>query len=178
MKILYLPDGPQMIAALVQKTAELSAPDLAGTATFRFSDGTRSEPVVVGLREQTRKKHLLVLLEMVDCGAVTPRDPLSRIKRKDFQIDDIARSAITFADARTYCQEIEIDLQPLQAVQPGAKTSDGERRYQMCVDAGLVMPASDYARLPDGIGKLALAEKISKAAFSKSVKKHIAEGNR
>ena len=47
-------------------------------------------------------------------------------------------------------------------------------RWQMCVDAGLEMPASDYEHLPRGIGVLAKKEGISQQAFSKSVKMHIA----
>ena len=48
------------------------------------------------------------------------------------------------------------------------------RRYQMCIDAGLPMPDNDYATLPAGIGDLAKQEEITKQAFSKSVKKHMA----
>ena len=48
------------------------------------------------------------------------------------------------------------------------------RRYQMCIDAGLEMPDNDYAKLPAGINLLAEKEGISKQAFSKSVKKHLA----
>ena len=48
------------------------------------------------------------------------------------------------------------------------------RRYQMCVDAGLNMPDNDYAVLPDGIKDVAAKEGISRQAFNKSVKKHIA----
>ncbi len=49
-----------------------------------------------------------------------------------------------------------------------------ERRWQMCVNEGLVMPDNDYKHLPRGIGVLATRESISQQAFSKSVKKHIA----
>ena len=48
------------------------------------------------------------------------------------------------------------------------------RRYQMCIDAGLNMPDNDYAQLPDGIKDMAAKEGISRQAFSKSVKAHIA----
>lgn len=48
------------------------------------------------------------------------------------------------------------------------------RRYQMCIDAGLTMPDNDYAVLPDGIKDVAAKEGISRQAFNKSVKKHIA----
>lgn len=53
-----------------------------------------------------------------------------------------------------------------------------ERRYQMCIDAGLKMPADDYAHLPVGIRTLAEREGITKQAFSKSVKSHIAASRR
>ncbi len=48
------------------------------------------------------------------------------------------------------------------------------RRYQMCLDAGLDMPDDDYAHLPDGIKDVAAKERISRQAFNKSVKAHIA----
>ena len=48
------------------------------------------------------------------------------------------------------------------------------RRYQMCLDAGLVMPNTDYAPLPRGIGELAAQERITRQAFSEDVKAHIA----
>lgn len=48
------------------------------------------------------------------------------------------------------------------------------RRYQMCIDAGLDMPDNDYAVLPDGIKDVAAKEGISRQAFNKSVKAHIA----
>ena len=54
------------------------------------------------------------------------------------------------------------------------RTASNARRYQMCIDARLAMPDTTYANLPDGIGKLATRENISKQAFSKSVKEHIA----
>ena len=48
------------------------------------------------------------------------------------------------------------------------------RRWQMCIDAGLTMPDTDYKPLPKGIGLLAKKEGISQQAFSKSVKAHLA----
>ena len=47
------------------------------------------------------------------------------------------------------------------------------RRYQMCVDAGLVMPTNDYASLPRGVGKLADREGIARQSFSEDLKAHI-----
>lgn len=47
------------------------------------------------------------------------------------------------------------------------------RRYQLCVDAGMKMPTSEWARLPNGINKLAKEEGITQQAFSKDVKAHI-----
>lgn len=47
------------------------------------------------------------------------------------------------------------------------------RRYQMCVDAGLVMPTNDYAKLPRGIGAMARKEGISRQAFAEDVKAYI-----
>lgn len=47
------------------------------------------------------------------------------------------------------------------------------RRYQLCIDARLIMPTDDYAHLPRGIGKLAESEGITRQAFSEDVKAHI-----
>ncbi len=47
------------------------------------------------------------------------------------------------------------------------------RRYQMCLDAGLMMPYNDYGHLPAGIGELAKREGITRPAFSEDLKKHI-----
>lgn len=47
------------------------------------------------------------------------------------------------------------------------------RRYEMCLDAGLVMPDNDYAGLPRGISKLAAREGITRQAFTEDVKAHI-----
>jgi len=67
-------------------------------------------------------------------------------------------------------------LAPIHEAAPKKETSHelNRRRYQMCIDAGLPMPDNDYAMLPTGINLLAEKEGISKQAFSKSVKKHIA----
>lgn len=46
------------------------------------------------------------------------------------------------------------------------------RRYQMCIDEGLVISPNTYANLPRGVGKLAKREGISQPAFSKSVRIH------
>ena len=51
------------------------------------------------------------------------------------------------------------------------------RRYQMCIDAGLNMPDNDYARLPNGIKRIAEQDGISVQGFSKDVKLHIARLN-
>lgn len=48
-----------------------------------------------------------------------------------------------------------------------------KRRYQMCVNAGLVMPTDDYAHLPRGIGVLAKNEGVTRQSFSQDVKAHI-----
>lgn len=51
------------------------------------------------------------------------------------------------------------------------------RRYQMCIDAGLLMPKNNFSHLPRGVGKLAKKEGISTASFSQDVKKHICRIN-
>ena len=49
-----------------------------------------------------------------------------------------------------------------------------DRRLQMCIDAGMEMPVSLPAKMPRGIGKIANAEGISRAAFTADVKAAIA----
>lgn len=48
-----------------------------------------------------------------------------------------------------------------------------QRRYQMCVDAGLKLPTDDYSRLPNGIGLIAEKEGVTGQAFNKDIKAHI-----
>jgi len=48
-----------------------------------------------------------------------------------------------------------------------------QRRYQMCVDAGLKLPTNDYSRLPNGIGLIAEKEGVTGQAFNKDIKAHI-----
>lgn len=43
----------------------------------------------------------------------------------------------------------------------------------MCIEAGLTLPTNDYARLPDGIRKLAEEEGITRQSFAEDVKAHI-----
>ncbi|MFM6969624.1 MAG: hypothetical protein ACKOWZ_04410, partial [Sediminibacterium sp.] len=65
--------------------------------------------------------------------------------------------------------------QPAPAKETGEKRQ--QRRYQMCLDAGLVMPRDDYAHLPRGIGSLAEREGITRQAFAEDVKAHIRRMN-
>lgn len=48
-----------------------------------------------------------------------------------------------------------------------------QRRYLMCLDAGLELPTNDYSKLPNGIGLLAKKEGVSRQAFNHDVKAHI-----
>lgn len=49
-----------------------------------------------------------------------------------------------------------------------------KRRYEACIKAGLAIDTQNtYTHLPRGVGKLAKAEGISTAAFTKDVKLHI-----
>ena len=47
------------------------------------------------------------------------------------------------------------------------------RRYEMCVDAGLKMPTTDYGLMPWGIGRIAAQEQITRQAFTEDLKVHI-----
>lgn len=61
----------------------------------------------------------------------------------------------------------------LTAATPTAKVETTverqDRRLKMCEDAGLKMPVLEHRRLPNGIGKMADAEGISRQAFSDDV---------
>ena len=46
-------------------------------------------------------------------------------------------------------------------------------RYQMCIDAGLPMPADDYSHLPRGIGKIAKGLGITRQSLSDDLKAYI-----
>ena len=98
--------------------------------------------------------------------------------------DYVAALAVLKADARRWLTAIGIPLPPsLQGTDeaaplhhaPARETTEQrrQRRYQMCVEAGLVMPTNDYAALPRGIGRLAEQEGISRQAFTDDVKAHI-----
>ena len=68
-------------------------------------------------------------------------------------------------------------VEPVQAA-PASHSKESqeqrqERRYKMCIDAGLKMPDNDYATLPRGIGDLATREGIKRQSFSEDVKAHI-----
>ena len=92
-------------------------------------------------------------------------------KQAAMALRDLAvRYKIEFATPETRPQAEASETAPV--VQ--APASEPRRRYQMCIDAGLVMPDNDYAKLPVGINLLAEKEGITKQAFSKSVKKHLA----
>ena len=70
--------------------------------------------------------------------------------------------------------KIKLETRSGELERPESSKVRNQRRYQRCVDAGLVMPNNDYARLPDGIKVLAEREGISVTAMSNSIKKHIA----
>ncbi len=75
---------------------------------------------------------------------------------------------------------LQASPEPVQAMQVEMETPEQrqERRYQMCIDAGLKMPDNDYATLPRGVGELAKREGITRPAFTEDVKKHINRLNR
>lgn len=46
------------------------------------------------------------------------------------------------------------------------------RRWQLCIDAGLTMPAETYAHLPRGVSQIAKAEKITRQALTQDLNAH------
>lgn len=94
--------------------------------------------------------------------------------------EEPSREEMEILQAKLAILYARIDLDP-DGKQAEAQTTTvvtasarNARRYQMCIDAGLTMPDTTWANLPDGVGQLAKQEKISTQAFSKSVKAHIA----
>jgi hypothetical protein len=96
----------------------------------------------------------------------------------------VAAMVVLKADARRWLDGIGVPVPPsLQGADeavplhpaPAKETTEQrqQRRYQMCVDAGLVMPTNDYAALPRGIGQQAEKEGITRQAFSEDVKAHV-----
>ena len=60
---------------------------------------------------------------------------------------------------------------PVPASKPDeSKEERQDRRLQACEDAGLIMPGSFVGRLPDGVGRIAETEGVSRQAFSDDVK--------
>ncbi len=47
------------------------------------------------------------------------------------------------------------------------------RRYQLCLEAGLPMPRTDYSPMPRGIGAIAQKEGITRQALVEDMKAHI-----
>jgi hypothetical protein len=56
---------------------------------------------------------------------------------------------------------------------PETQEQRQERRYKMCVDAGLDIPTDDYTHLPRGIGKIAEREGVRRQSFTEDVKAQI-----
>lgn len=53
------------------------------------------------------------------------------------------------------------------------KSQRQARRYQACVDAGLILPSDDYGAMPRGIGKVAERLGITRQTLTADVKAHI-----
>jgi hypothetical protein len=160
---------------------------------FAMLDGGPDEEtmdaLLSGARDATPRKALLAagraLTEARQRVAETHAD-LARIEATYRQaIADIGRPDIkpkALRHAQSAFEKIEAAwrkemVRLLTASAPVGHTETAEkrqeRRAQMVVDAGLVLPTSESVRLPRGIAALAAKEGISKQAFSKDVKAHI-----
>jgi hypothetical protein len=69
-------------------------------------------------------------------------------------------------------------VEPVQPPTPAGRTIETAeqrqaRRYQMCLEAGLEMPHSDYGPWPRGISKVADKEGITRQSFRQDIGKHI-----
>lgn len=63
------------------------------------------------------------------------------------------------------------DIQEQECVETAEQRQ--ERRYRMCLEAGLEMPTDDYSHLPRGVGKIAKSEGITTPAISQDLKAYI-----
>ena len=70
-------------------------------------------------------------------------------------------------------QLIEQQAKPTFASRKEEAEERHAQRYQMCIDAGLTMPKTDYERMPDGVGKIAIAAGVARQTFTADVKKPI-----
>ena len=105
-------------------------------------------------------------------GPIRPRDALvpSHASRKDVAIADVAsfleRAGVDISD----------DLRPLvrdterEVVKAESAEERQERRVKMCEDDGIVFNGHSLLRLPDGVGRVADKEGVSRQAFSADVK--------
>lgn len=60
--------------------------------------------------------------------------------------------------------------EPRAATEPETKEQREDRRLRMCEDAGLKMDKAALLRLPDGVGRVADLEGVTRQAFSDDVK--------
>jgi hypothetical protein len=118
----------------------------------------------------------LVTMSRTHDGKIFKVDPGLRVPLSElrFKKEDLEGTAECIAKKPDGERSHELPKRD-DAVSTAPETSEAknQRRYEACIDAGFKMPTSVYARLPDGIGRLAAAEGISVPAFTKSVKKHI-----
>jgi hypothetical protein len=106
---------------------------------------------------------------------------LGRRVKKSRQLSDLAesvwRKAMVNQLLRPTVKSVgameDEGISPVAVAKIESTAERQERRYEMCVKAGLKMPDNDYRRLPDGIGAQARVEGVSTAMFSKDLKSYI-----
>ena len=121
--------------------------------------------------------------EELECVLVAhnERDPARRTWREWYQV--IKEIGVLLpADERDFDSffasmeppAIEEAAQPQAAVPTLTETQEQRQseRWQLCIDSGLTMPTDTYARLPRGVGKVAVQLGITRQALAQDLKAH------
>ena len=93
------------------------------------------------------------------------------INRKDLMGEIAGLNTLSYSELRFVFESVRAATEKARFKESPAQRQ--ERRYQMCVDAGLPMPDNQFRTLPKGIRELAAREGISRQAFAQDVKAHI-----
>lgn len=111
-----------------------------------------------GIAEHTRKLRESERMEAIETARLVE---LARLKARDEY--EAGKRAAPSASATSATPDGAAETQEARQA----------RRYRACIDAGLKMPADDFARLPRGINKIANGERITRQALAEDLKAHI-----
>lgn len=107
-------------------------------------------------------------------------EELVKIKAARIEKDAAAGAAAAYAAAwqrGILSATTPATVLPQYAAPETIKTASQRRaeRYQHCLDMGLVLPESEFGRMPNGIGEVAKALGITRQSLTDDLKKHIGE---